>query len=315
MAKLYYPNLTFLAVAHGLGIVALVYAALGQARCQTWLLGFLWLCCCSVSITAGYHRLFAHRAYRAVWTIRLFYLLFGAASLQNSALRWCADHRAHHADTDGIRDPYSISRGFFWAHIGWVIFRSDGTQELGRVRDLVTDGLLRFQHRHYPALALIMGAVAPAALGWLWGDALGAILLAGFLRLILQWHATFAVNSLAHMIGRQPYTTAVSARDSGLAALLTLGEGYHNYHHRFPSDYRNGVRWYQFDPTKWLIWTLGKLRLASGLRRVPSDVIESARLSVLRARPQGRLAVGCRAHMQPTASAPPPAIVRGAHPS
>ena len=297
MAKLDYRNLAFLVLAHGLGLVALAYLCLGQARWQTCLLGVLWLGCCSISITGGYHRLFSHRAYRAAWPIRLFYLLFGAASLQNSALRWCADHRAHHADADGARDPYSIAKGFFWAHIGWVICRGDVTQELGRVRDLATDRLLSFQHRHYLLLAALMGASVPGVLGSLWGDSIGAVLLAGFLRLVLQWHATFAVNSVAHMIGRQPYTTAVSARDSWVTALVTLGEGYHNYHHRFPSDYRNGVRWYQFDPTKWFVWTLAKLRLASGLRRVPPEVIERVRLRVMSARMQSLL--GAPARLEP----------------
>jgi stearoyl-CoA desaturase (delta-9 desaturase) len=151
------------------------------------------------------------------------------------------------------------------------------------VRDLASDRLLRLQHRHYLLLAVLMGAVIPAAVGWLWDDATGAVLLGGFLRVVLQWHATFAVNSIAHMIGRQPYTTAVSARDSVFTALVTLGEGYHNFHHRFPSDYRNGFRWYQFDPTKWFVWTLCKLRLASGLKRASLETIESARMSVVSA--------------------------------
>ncbi len=281
--KLDYRNLTVLVAAHGLAVVALFYLGRCQVPWQTILFAVLWLCCCSISITGGYHRLLAHRAYRAAWPVRLFYLLFGAASLQNSALAWCADHRAHHADTDGVSDPYGIVRGFLWAHIGWVIFRTDGTLELARVRDLASDRLLRLQHRHYMLLALIMGAVLPGALGWFWDDAIGAVLLGGFLRVVWQWHATFAVNSIAHMIGRQPYTTAVSARDSLFTALVTLGEGYHNFHHRFPSDYRNGFRWYQFDPTKWFVWTLCKLRLASALKRAPLEAIESARMSVVAA--------------------------------
>jgi len=284
MAKLYYRNLMFLVAAHGLAVVALLYLIFDQPPWQTCALGLLWFGCCGISITGGYHRLFAHRTYRAAWPIRLFYLLFGAASLQNSALRWCADHRAHDADTDGGRDPYNILHGFLWAHIGWVIFQADGTQELGRVRDLTGDPLLRFQHRLYLPLAIIMGAALPGVLGSLWGDAFGVLLVAGCLRLVLQWHATFAVNSLAHTIGHQPYTTTVSARDSWLTALITFGEGYHNYHHRFPSDYRNGVRWYQFDPTKWFVWVLARVRLASELRRVPPEMIERVRRSLMSCR-------------------------------
>jgi len=281
MARLDYRNFSFVVAAHGLAVVGLLYVVLGHGRWQTWVLALLLSYCCAISITGGYHRLFAHRTYRAAWPIRLFYLLFGAASLQNSALRWCDDHRAHHAGTDSCKDPYNIARGLLWAHIGWVICRGDAPPELGRVRDLAADPLVRFQHRHYLALAFIIGAVLPGALGSLWGDTIGVLLVCGCLRVVLQWHATFSVNSIAHMVGRQPYTTAVSARDSWFTALVTLGEGYHNYHHRFPSDYRNGICWYQFDPTKWFIWMLAKLHLAHGLRRVPREVIERVRGSVM----------------------------------
>jgi stearoyl-CoA desaturase (delta-9 desaturase) len=281
MLMLDYRNFIFVVAVHVLAVVALFYLVLGPVRWQTCLLASSLYFCCAISITGGYHRLFAHRTYQAARPIRLFYLLFAAASLQNSALRWCVDHRAHHANTDSCKDPYSIGRGFLWAHIGWVICRGNVTHELGRVRDLAADPLISFQHRYYPLLAFVMGVVLPGTLGSLWGDTIGVLLVGCCLRVVLQWHATFAVNSIAHTIGRQPYTTTVSARDSWFTALVTLGEGYHNYHHRFPSDYRNGVRWYQFDPTKWFIWMLAKLRLAAGLRRVPPEVIESARSSVL----------------------------------
>jgi stearoyl-CoA desaturase (delta-9 desaturase) len=121
----------------------------------------------------------------------------------------------------------------------------------------------------------------PLALGFLWGDPIGALLVAGFLRLALQWHATFAVNSFAHWIGTQPYSTANSARDSVWTAIISMGEGYHNFHHRFQADYRNGVRWYHFDPTKWFVWTLEKVGLTSDLRRASRESIERAKASVL----------------------------------
>ncbi len=281
MASLDYRNFVFVVTIHGLAVTALLYLMLGYARWQSCVLALLLYFCCGVSITGGYHRLFAHRTYQAAWPIRLLYLLFGAAALQNSALRWCLDHRAHHANTDGRQDPYNIARGFLWAHIGWVICRGEEAAPLGRLRDLAADPLVRLQHRHYLFLAFIIGFAMPGVLGSLWSDTTGVVLIGGCLRVVLQWHATFAVNSIAHTIGRRPYTTMVSARDSWFTALLTLGEGYHNYHHRFPSDYRNGVRWYQFDPTKWLIWVLAELRLAKGLRRVPPEVIERVRASVI----------------------------------
>lgn len=131
--------------------------------------------------------------------------------------------------------------------------------------------------RFYVPLALSVGFALPAGLAWTWGDPWGGLLAAGFLRISVQYEATFSINSVAHSFGRQPYATDTSARDSAIAAVVTLGEGYHNYHHRFPADYRNGVRWYHFDPTKWWIWALSRIGLAWDLKRAPREAIQAAR--------------------------------------
>jgi stearoyl-CoA desaturase (delta-9 desaturase) len=102
---------------------------------------------------------------------------------------------------------------------------------------------------------------------------LGAFLIAGVLRVVVLQHCTFCINSLCHYIGAQPYSSKCSARDSWLLAIITMGEGYHNYHHEFQHDYRNGVKPWQIDPTKWIIWTLSKIGLAKQLRRVPLEKI------------------------------------------
>lgn len=271
-------NIAFLALVHALAVAGVLYAAFVHFSWWTVGLAFLWATLCGLSITGGYHRLFSHRAYRAAGWLRLFYLLFGAASFQNSALKWSSDHRIHHHHTDGDADPYNIRKGFWWAHIGWVFFQ-DPTPEpdAETVPDLMDDPLVRFQHRHYVALGVVVGFVLPAALGLLWGDPWGALLLAGFLRLAVQYHATFSINSFAHLLGSQPYSRLDSARDSVVTALLTLGEGYHNFHHRFPADYRNGIRAWHFDPTKWWIWTLARVGAARDLRRTAAAAIEKAR--------------------------------------
>jgi stearoyl-CoA desaturase (delta-9 desaturase) len=274
-------NIGFLAVAHLLALGAVVYLALGLTSWWSVGLAFVWFGLAGLSITGGYHRLFAHRAYVAHPLIRAFYLFFGAAAVQNSALKWSSDHRRHHAKTDTERDPYNIRRGFLWAHVGWVLSKEP---EGGRPRtaDLVADPLVRLQDRYFLALAVLAGAVLPFCLGLLWGDPWGALLVAGFLRLVVQWHATFFVNSLAHCVGSQPYGTRTTARDSFLVALATLGEGYHNFHHTFPTDYRNGVRWYHFDPTKWIVWTLSRVGLTGKLKRIPAARLAQARASARR---------------------------------
>lgn len=270
---LYWENILFLAVTHAAGAAGVVYAAVVFSWCTLGLAAF-WLSLCMVSTTGGYHRLFAHRTYRAAPAIRLFYLLFGAASFQGPALRWAADHRLHHARADMEEDPHNIRKGFWWAHIGWLFYRTD--TNLDRAPDLLQDPLVRFQKRFYLPLGMVFGFVLPALIACAWGDPLGGFLLGGFLRLLVQYHATFAVNSVAHTIGRRPYSTETSARDSVVTAIVTLGEGYHNYHHRFPADYRNGLLARHFDPTKWWIWALSKTGLAWDLRRAPEEAVVKA---------------------------------------
>lgn len=275
-----WTNTLFIATAHLLGLLGVFWLIFADFHWQTLVLAFVWLVFASLSITGGYHRLFSHPTYKARWPLRLFYLLFGAAGVQNSALKWSYDHRIHHAKTDTHDDPYNIGQGFWWAHIAWILYRDDREIEPAKVRDLLDDPLVRFQHKFYVPLAILFGAVLPFCLGLLWGDPWGALFVAGFLRLILQWHATFSVNSFTHMIGSQPYSTRSSARDSFLAALITMGEGYHNFHHKFQADYRNGVRWYHFDPTKWWVYTLSKVGLTRDLRRTSKERIENARKAV-----------------------------------
>ncbi len=276
-----WTNTLFVVTSHVLAVAAIVWAAAVQWSWWTFGLGLLWFALCGVSITGGYHRLFSHRAYKARWPLRLFYLFFGAAAVQNSALKWSTDHRLHHAKTDEDEDPYSVRRGFWWAHIGWVFHKDPQIDRTTNVRDLEDDPLVRLQDRYYVPIAFLSAAVLPGLLGLLWGDPIGAILFAGFLRLVIQWHATFAVNSVAHSIGSQPFSTNSSARDSFLTAFITLGEGYHNFHHRFQVDYRNGIRWFHLDPTKWFVWGLSKIGMTSDLRRTPAEMIRRARLSVL----------------------------------
>jgi len=120
----------------------------------------------------------------------------------------------------------------------------------------------------------------PVALGWMTGDILGMLLLAGVLRLVVSHHFTFFINSLAHTWGKRPYSEENTAVDNGLIALVTWGEGYHNYHHAFQSDYRNGIRWWQYDPSKWLINALAWTGMVTDRKRTPWFRIQRARLAM-----------------------------------
>ena len=214
------------------------------------------------AITAGYHRLWAHKAYKAHWTVRLWFALWGAMAIQNSILHWASGHRRHHRHVDDYNlDPYSASRGFWFSHIGWMLRKYDPCAgDFSNIKDLQKDPIVQWQHNYYIPIVLIMNFGVPLLIGLASGHIMASLLLSGVLRLVLCHHCTFFINSLAHIWGRQPFSDSNSARDNSVLALLTWGEGYHNFHHIFQSDYRNGIRWWQFDPTKWMIFTASKLR-------------------------------------------------------
>lgn len=231
-----------------------------------------------ISITAGYHRLFSHKSFDAKWPFRLFVLIFGAAAFENSALNWSSDHRNHHKFVDTDQDPYNINRGFWYAHMGWVMMKYDLKHKYDNVVDLENDPLVRFQNRNYVWMGIVAGFLFPTALASLWGDALGGLFLAGFFRTVMNHHFTFSINSFAHMFGKQPYNDNDTSRDSWYLALFTYGEGYHNFHHKFPTDYRNGIRSYHWDPTKWLVKTMSFFGQTYNLRQMPIERILMARL-------------------------------------
>lgn len=247
-----------------------------------WGMFLLLLAFCGMSITAGYHRLWSHRTYQAHPALKLIFALGGACALQNDILHWASDHRRHHQFVDNNdRDPYSAGRGFWFSHLGWILRDyPSGAEDFSNVRDLQRDAVVQWQYRHYLKLVLLMNIGLPVLLGLWHGDVIASLLLAGLLRLVVSQHFTYLINSLAHMWGRQPYSDKSSARDNFLLALLTWGEGYHNFHHTFQWDYRNGIRWWQWDPTKWLIRGLSLLGLTAGLKRCAPADIESARLEM-----------------------------------
>jgi stearoyl-CoA desaturase (Delta-9 desaturase) len=225
-----------------------------------------------LSITVGYHRLYSHRAYRTNPIIESLILFFGAMAGQGSVLRWAFDHRLHHAHVDTDEDPYSINKGFWYAHFLWILEKPLEI-EAKVVPDLMRNPLVQFQHRYIELLMIGTNILAWLCVGWLLNDYLGAFVIALWLRVFVLHHSTWFINSLAHTWGDKPFCQEQSAVNNYVIALLTFGEGYHNYHHTFANDYRNGIRWYHFDPSKWLIWTLSKLGLANHLKQIDAYTI------------------------------------------
>jgi len=234
-----------------------------------------------LGITAGYHRLWSHRAYHAKYIVRLLLCLGGAAAFEGSAKWWCRNHRAHHRYTDTPRDPYNAKRGFFYSHLGWMLVKQKANQiGFADITDLQRDPMIKWQHTYYPFVAIGFGVIFPVLVGALWGDMRGAFFFAVAARIFFVHHATFFVNSLAHNFGNKTFSDLHTAFDSFVTAVLTLGEGYHNYHHEFPADYRNGIKFYQYDPTKWLIKGLALFGLTYNLKSMSDEEIEKARIQM-----------------------------------
>jgi len=236
------------------------------------------------AVTAFYHRYFSHRAFKTSRAAQLFFAVLGAAAVQRGPLWWAGHHRHHHAHADRPGDAHSPRHhGFLWSHMGWFLARANFPTKLELVRDLARYPELRWLDRFDAAVpaALAVGLyVSGAALeraapqlgttGWqlfVWGFAISTVAV---------WHATFAVNSLAHTIGRRKFATRDGSRNNFGLALLTLGEGWHNNHHRYPSSARQGFRWWELDFTYYALRALALAGLVWDLRPVPGHLRSGA---------------------------------------
>jgi stearoyl-CoA desaturase (delta-9 desaturase) len=185
----------------------------------------------------------------------------------------------HHKYIDKEWDPYNIQRGFWWAHIFWIFNKNEQFDDtFANSPDLLKNPVVMWQNKWHKMILIGAGFGIPTLIGAAFGDPIAGLLWGGFLRIAVIHHTTFFVNSLAHTLGKPLFNAEVSARDNWFVAMLTLGEGYHSFHHRFPTDFRNGIHWYQWDPSKWMIRTFKYLGLASDLRTAPLPQIEQARM-------------------------------------
>lgn len=242
------------------------------------LFGLIFAVLTNLSITMGYHRLFSHKSYEAHPLLQSVLLFIASGAFQGSALKWSSDHRIHHKFEDTDKDPYSINKGFWYAHMGWMMQHEAVSRPI-HAPDLEKNKLVKFQHDYYGYLSVLVGYLLPAMIGGFLGNAFLGLVIAGGLRIFLTQQSTFLVNSLSHTMGKSPYSTEKTAKDSLIVTFLTHGEGYHNFHHKFQFDYRNGIRWYHWDPTKWSIQFAALIGLAKKLKTVQFSEILKARLS------------------------------------
>ncbi|EDK42414.1 acyl-CoA desaturase 1 [Lodderomyces elongisporus NRRL YB-4239] len=277
MAKINWLNVILTVAVPVFGIIQ---AILSPPQWKTLALGFVLYVFSGISITAGYHRLYSHKSYDAALPVRMFFAFFGAGAIEGSIKWWGHSHRVHHRYTDTPRDPYDARRGFWYSHMGWMLMKANPKNRArADISDLTADWVVRFQHRHYLMIMLVAAFVTPTLVAGLgWGDYWGGFIYAGIFKSFFIQQATFCVNSLAHWIGVQPFDDRRTPRDHVLTAFVTFGEGYHNFHHEFPSDYRNALKWYQYDPTKVIIYALSKLGLAWNLKMFSQNAIEQGLL-------------------------------------
>jgi stearoyl-CoA desaturase (Delta-9 desaturase) len=277
--KLNWTNTLFLLLTPLAGIAGTIYWAVsGRGNWATIALALVWTVATGLSITAGYHRLFAHRTYQANRLLRMCFLIFGAAAFEGSVLEWCTDHRNHHRYSETEKDPYNIEKGFWYAHIGWLMVLDPAMRDYNNVTDLADDKWNHRQHKYYGLWSVGFGFVLPTLIAGIWGDWLGGLILAGILRTVINHHGTFCVNSVCHIFGKRVYSLEQTGRDNWFTALFTYGEGFHNFHHQFPLDYRNGIRFYDYDPTKWLIWLMSKIGFATDLKKASTSSLTRYRL-------------------------------------
>jgi stearoyl-CoA desaturase (delta-9 desaturase) len=237
------------------------------------------------AITGFYHRYFAHRAFKTSRLGQFLFGLLGASAVQRGPLWWAAHHRHHHAHSDAPADVHSPrQRGFLWSHMGWFLSRRHFVPDLGRVRDLMRYPELRWLDR-YDIVVPVLLAVGVFALGWtlervpaLGTDRWQMLVWGFFVSTVLCYHATYTINSLAHVFGRRRYATRDDSRNNALLALLTFGEGWHNNHHHYPNAARQGFYWWEIDLTYYLLRALALAGVIWDLKPVPVAVRESGQL-------------------------------------
>lgn len=257
---------------------------LPQVKYQTLIWTVFLYFIAALGVTMGVHRLWSHRSYKAKLPLRIALSICNNVSFQNSILEWCRDHRVHHKFAETDADPHNVNRGFFFAHMGWLLVKKHpDVKAKGQgidISDLKNDPVVAFQDRHYKKLVLLFCFILPTVVpAYFWGEsAYLAFYVCALLRYTLDLHATWFVNSAAHLWGNRPYDERINAAENRGVALCAIGEGFHNYHHVFPHDYATSEFGWHLNLTTLMIDTMYYLGQAYDLRKISADVIKKRSL-------------------------------------
>lgn len=243
----------------------------------------LWSLLCflisALGVTAGAHRLWSHRSYKASLPLKIFLGFANSMAFQNDIFEWARDHRVHHKYSETDADPHNAVRGFFFAHIGWLMVRKhpDVIEKGGKLElhDLMADKVVMFQRKYYKPSVLLMCFFVPMFVPWyLWGESLWvAYFIPALLRYTLVLNATWLVNSAAHMWGNRPYDKSINPRENKFVTFSAIGEGFHNYHHTFPFDYATSEFGCKLNITTCFIDAMCFLGLAKDRKRVSHETV------------------------------------------
>ncbi|KAG6802476.1 acyl-CoA Delta-9 desaturase [Apis cerana] len=258
-----------------------LYLVFTSAQFKTTLFALFLYVCTGLGITAGAHRLWAHKSYKAKWPLELVLVIWNTMAFQDAAIHWARDHRVHHKYSETDADPHNATRGFFFAHIGWLLCKKHpDIKEKGKridISDLEKNRILAFQKKYYlilmPLFCFVLPTIIPVY-GWneTWSN---SYFVATVLRYVFVLNMTWLVNSAAHIFGNKPYDKFINPSENKAVAIGALGEGWHNYHHVFPWDYKTAeLGNYRFNVTTAFIDMCAKLRLAYDLKSVPSDLVK-----------------------------------------
>jgi stearoyl-CoA desaturase (Delta-9 desaturase) len=250
-----------------------------------FLLAIFLSCCSSLGTTAGAHRLWTHRAYKAKLPVRILLMIFFTMGMHRTLITWCRDHRVHHKYSDTAADPHNTQRGFFFSHIGWIFMpKSPELKEAEKkidLSDLFADPVVKFQYKYYNILVVIFGAVIPMFIPmYFWNETLlNSHLIAGGFRQFWYSHVTWSINSVNHFYGYRNYDKTIKPTQNIFTSIFSLGEGWHNFHHVFPFDYKcdefGGISRYFLNNTTAFIDLCAKVGLVSDRKTATPEMIQS----------------------------------------
>jgi stearoyl-CoA desaturase (delta-9 desaturase) len=222
------------------------------------------------AIGAGYHRYFSHRAFATSRVFQFILAFLAQSTAQKSVLWWAAKHRHHHLHSDTEQDVHSPRQtGFLYSHVGWIFAKRHDATDLVKVADLARYPELMWLHKYELVPPALVAVLCAAIAGW------SGLVVGFFWSTVLLYHATFCINSLAHVRGRKRYLTGDDSRNNWLLALFTMGEGWHNNHHAYQSSVRQGFRWWEIDPTYYLLKGLSFVGVVWDLKAPPVEVLRN----------------------------------------